>query len=127
MKKINMFTGLMALALVLVPTLTFANTYMFVNTSGNLQSVEANSATQALATAYPMAYNSGVWLVKENGTSPTVPEPLPPKPTGTGNYYLFVNTSGNLQGVWAPNSSVALSTAYPLALHSGVWLNPDIQ
>jgi len=126
-----MLTGFMAIALVLVPAVSSANIYKFVDTSGNLRSVEANSSTQALAIAYPLAYNSGVWLVERNGSSTTVPPipttPIPPISSGTGNYYLFVNTSGNLQGVWAPNSSVALTTAYPLAPHSGVWLNPAIQ
>jgi hypothetical protein len=131
MKKIYMLTGFMAIALVLVPAVSSANTYRFVDTSGNLRTVEANSFTHALATAHPLAYNSGVWLVARNGSStivpPTPPTPIPPITSGTGNYYLFVNTSGNLQGVWAPNSSVALATAYPLAIHGGVWLNPAIQ
>lgn len=123
MQKINILTGFMALALVILPTVSFANTYKFVDTSGNLQSVEANSATEALATAHPLALHSGVWLVEKTDSNTVIPT----QTNGSGNYYLFVNTSGNLQGVWAPNASVALATAHPLAPHSGVWLNPDIQ
>lgn len=127
MKKILMFTGFMAFALVLIPTISFANTYKFVDTNGNLRNIEANSASIALATAYPIAYNSGVWLVDKNSSDTSAPTTTPTQPAGYGNFYLFVNTSGNLQGIWAPNASVALTTAHPLAPHSGVWLNPAIQ
>lgn len=84
-------------------------------------------ASQALATAHPLALHSGVWLVDKNGFKPTVSATITTQTTGSGNYYLYINTSGDIKGVWAPNASVALATAYQLALHSGVWLNPAIQ
>ena len=46
--------------------------------------------------------------------------------TGSGNYYQFIDTGGNIQGVWAANPSMALATAYQPGTHSGVVLGTNL-
>lgn len=108
----------MFMALLLLPGVSMANTYHFIDTSGNLQSMKANSSSIALDTAYQLGIHSGVMLVREGYSIPSTYIPT----TGSGNYYHFIDTSGNLQGMWAVSSSVALNTAYQLGIHSGVML-----
>ncbi|MGM0482573.1 MAG: hypothetical protein ACQEP6_01760 [Patescibacteria group bacterium] len=95
-----------------------ANTYHFIDTGGNLQSVEADNASVALETAHELGIHSGVMLVKDADTIATDPV----ADIGSGNYYHFIDTSGDLQGMWAVNSTVALETAHELGINSGVML-----
>ena len=108
----------MAMALLALPAVSLANTYQFVDTSGNLQSVEANIPATALATAYQLGIHSGVILVGNEDSNLSVPTNI----SGYDNYYQFIDTSGIRQGLWAINSSMALDTSYQLAMHSGVIL-----
>lgn len=108
----------MFMALLLLPAISMANTYHFIDTSGNRQSMEANNSSIALATAYQLGINSGVMMM-EKGDSVVV---IPIVTTGSGNYYHFIDTSGNLQGMWAANSSIAIGTAHQLGIHSGVMM-----
>ena len=61
MKNLIMTSVVMAI-IATVPTLSFAATYQYVNTSGNLASVNADNATQAL-TVSNLAPTSGVILI----------------------------------------------------------------
>lgn len=60
----TLLLGALALAAVVaVPVATFAATYAFVNTSGEVMTVEATTADQALTTAPSLHLRSGVMLV----------------------------------------------------------------
>lgn len=117
-------TTLVVFGMFLSTNIALGATYLFVNTSGNLQSIEANNPTEAMALATNKALHSGVMLV--TGTSmPTTPTPTPtptnPTPTGTGLYtYMFVDTSGNLRTINANSPTEAMNLAPNKALHSGV-------
>ena len=47
----------------MAPALSFAATYAFVNTNGEVMSMEASSSTEALNTAPNLHVHSGVMLV----------------------------------------------------------------
>lgn len=126
MKRKYIISGLMAITILAVPAVSLANTYQFIDTSGTLQNMEADTSAIALGTAPELAVHSGVMLAGEDGIgglvlSANYPS-YPSVNSGSDNYYLFVDTSGNLQGLWAANSSEALATAYQLGIHSGVVL-----
>ena len=113
----------MAIAMIALPAVSFASTYQFIDTSGNLQSMEAANSSIALNTAYQLGVHSGVVLVDEGGIGGLVlPSDDPSTNSGNDNYYQFIDTSGNIKGLWASSPSVALNTAYQLGIHSGVVL-----
>lgn len=120
MKTKNIFAGFMAfsMALLVLPAISMANTYQFIDTSGNLQSIESVSPKAALEDAYRLGIHSGVILVTDGSSGSYTYV----NTSGSGNYYQFIDTSGNLQGLWATNSSAALDQAYQLGVHSGVIL-----
>lgn len=129
MKKIT--TAFVALAISILPAIAFASTYQYVDNSGNLRTVEANSPTQALATAPNIASHSGVMLASQGIVAgatvvvvPTGTTITTVTPTNTAGlfHYQYVNTSGNLQSVWANNSAVAIALAANIAYNSGVML-----
>ncbi|PIR98399.1 MAG: hypothetical protein COT88_01855 [Candidatus Colwellbacteria bacterium CG10_big_fil_rev_8_21_14_0_10_41_28] len=123
MKRKYIIPGLMAIALFALPAVSLANTYQFVDTSGDLQSMEAANSSIALNTAPELGVHSGVILVEEGGIGGLVlPDDNPPANSGSDNYYQFVDTSGDIQGVWAASPSEALNTAHELGIHSGVIL-----
>lgn len=118
MKIKYILNGFMFMALLLLPAISMANTYHFIDTSGNRQSMEASNSAVALATAHQLGIHSGVMMMEKGDSVVVIPIVTP----GSGNYYHFIDTSGNLKGMWAVNSSVALDTAYQLGIHSGVML-----
>lgn len=121
MKKFK--TTLIALAISALPVLALASTYQYVDTGGNLRSVEANSPTQALATAPNLHIHSGVMLVSGNATVVQLPNTgTVVVGTGNGSFYRYVDTNGNLRGVWATSAAAALVTAPNIGMHSGVML-----
>ena len=64
MKKV---LGMVALAAVVaLPGVSFAQTYAYVNTSGDVSSVEADTASQALVTAPSIGVHSGVMLINSS-------------------------------------------------------------
>lgn len=107
-----------AFALLLAPTASFASTYQYIGTDGDLHSVEASSASSALSLATNLALHSGVILVGSDGriseTDGTV--------RMSGTFFQYVDTSGNLQSIDAGNASIAIAKAPNIALHSGVIL-----
>lgn len=108
-------------ALLVLPAVSSAATYLYVGTDGDLHSMEASSATEALATAPNLAVNSGVQLVD----SDTKVTPTKPVVSLTSSFYQYINTSGNLQSVSATSASVAMATATNIAMNSGVILVTD--
>jgi len=114
-------TSLIVLGVVFFSSATFAATYLYVNTSGNLQGIEANNPTEAIATASNIATHSGVLLV--NGTSaPTYYGIGGVVLSATSNTYLYIDTSGNARTVFANNPEEAIAIAPDRAVHSGVVL-----
>lgn len=63
MKKLLFTTALVLGAAVALPAAGLAATYQYVDTQGNMASVEASTGEQALMIAPNKAYNSGVMLV----------------------------------------------------------------
>ena len=120
MKTKNIFIGFMALTLFVLPAITQASTYHFVDTSGNLQSMQADNSNNALNTAPRLGVYSGVMLMNHNSTTSTPFVFNSINTSGSGNYYYFVDTSGNLQGLWATSFTDALNRAHQLGAHSGV-------
>ena len=65
----TLLVGALALAaLVAMPAASFAATYAFVNSDGEVRTVEASSATQALTTAPNLHVHSGVMLLTDDGS-----------------------------------------------------------
>ena len=118
MKTNTMLTGLLATALLALPAVSLADTYHFIDTSGNMQSMEAGSPAEALATAPHLGIHSGVMLIGQGGSNARISM----NSTNFGHFYHFIDTNGDLQGMWAASASVALATAPHLGIHSGVML-----
>lgn len=65
----TLFAGALALAaLTALPAASFAATYAFVNTDGEVRTMEASTATQALTTAPNLHVHSGVMLLDDDGS-----------------------------------------------------------
>lgn len=100
-------------------SLANAETYLYVNTSGQLASYEANSAEAAINQPTDIAYNSGVILVSEyndlTDTDTTVTQPSEGE-----KRYAYVSVSGDLLYVMANSSSAAINSATNIADNSGV-------
>jgi hypothetical protein len=104
MKK-SLLLAVIALGL---PFAALASTYDYVNTSGSLQSVVADTASQAFALATNIAEHSGVAL--DMGSFAATSDPT----------YEYVDLSGNIEIVRAIDAAQALSAATNIAPHSGV-------
>ncbi len=61
--------GIAALAAVVLPTASLAQTFAYVNTSGEVNSVEAVDAMTALRTAPSIGIHSGVLLLQDDDDS----------------------------------------------------------
>lgn len=110
---------LTVLTLLSSPALAFANTYQYIDTNGDLQSIQAANASQAMATAPNLAVHSGVVLGIIGGTGGS----SEPVDNGfSGSYYQYIDTNGNLQSTDAASASSALLNTPDIAPHSGVIL-----
>jgi hypothetical protein len=110
------------IAIGLLPGLSFAATYHYVNTSGEIAAVEAQNAQTALVTAPNIAYNSGVAIdngLLKVGKQVTAFGYVQPINTGLNTYH-FVNTSGYTDSVVAASAQIALMIAPNIAYNSGV-------
>lgn len=119
MKKLlllSVFAPTLAFAL---PLAAFASTYDYVNTSGVMQSVVANSADQALALATNIDPHSGVILDTGVVVTTTNSGVVVTTTTG-GTMFEYVNTAGILETVSAPDSTTAMALAVNRAPNSGV-------
>jgi hypothetical protein len=119
-KKINFstigFGVLFMTALAFSTQAVDAATYIYVTSSGQISSVSANNATEALAMAPNMAAHSGVMLT--NGT----PIQMPVQNIAQYGQYAYVNTSGTVVFISANSPAEALANATNIATHSGVIL-----
>jgi len=113
-------TSLIVLSVFLFSGIASAEKYLYVNTSGNLQNIEANNPTEAIAIASNIATHSGVVL--DDNTSLSMGGIGGFIFSATSNTYLFVDTNGNLRTVVANNFTEAIAIASNIATHSGVMI-----
>lgn len=117
MNKTQIISSFVALSLLILPAVSLANTYQYVNTTGNLQNVQAADATTALATAPNLAVHSGVMQITA-GTPVVNGENTYPN---ANSFYQFIDVNGTVQSINAVSVASAL-TAPGIAPHSGVIL-----
>ena len=119
--KINIVSGLLAMTVLTFGLLNVAgaSTYEYVNTSGNISTVIADSASVALTTANNLAVHSGV--IKTSRTDQKLNQPSN-YDQGQTTSYAYVNTSGEVIEVNANTSAQAFTNSDNIALHSGVML-----
>lgn len=122
MKMKQLTTTLVALAVLVLPAVSLASTYQYVNSAGALQSTEANSSAEALAIASNLGIHSGVMLLGTNGIGGIGGNLVLPVTNTGGNFYQYIDANGNVQSLNAVNSSVALANAYNIGANSGVIL-----
>jgi hypothetical protein len=120
--KNTMILGLMVM-LAALSTFSFnasAATYQYVDTSGNLQRVEAVSASQALMIAPNIGIRSGVMLY--SGLPTVITYVSNDNLISNVSYvtYQYVNTLGQVQSVIASTPEQAFSLATNIAPRSGV-------
>jgi len=125
--KTNIVLGLFAVTALTLGFANFANaaTYQYINTSGQLSTLTANSSQEALATASKLSLHSGVILLDYNtpSLSNNDADTSGQDVQGQGLYvYQYVNTSGNLLSVAADSPQAAMLKANNIAPHSGVML-----
>lgn len=115
------------IALGLIPSLSFAATYFYVDTSGKVSAVEAPNAETAIAIAPDRAIHSGVALdmgYLEEGTD--VNAFGYSNDTEGNELYHFVNSLGITDSVIAPDAHTALEIAPNIHVHSGVAVDRGI-
>ncbi len=115
----NLSTSITAIAFValfLGTTVSAQQAYQYVNTSGNVQTIIAESPTQAILLAENRTSASGVILLGGVGGG----DPINPLGENGAYFYQFVNTSGNIGSMNASSPTEALNTALNLAQYSGV-------
>lgn len=120
MKKLKLFSVIVVTMLLAVivnglPNNVDAATYAYINSSGNLVYVQANSSDGAFTNSANIATHSGVMLVNSSGTV-IVNNP---------NYssgYMYVNDFGTVIRVEANTSNGAFTNSKNIATHSGVMM-----
>ncbi len=112
MNKIIFSMVLAGLFLLGVPT--YASSYQYVNTSGDLSVVTADSSTEAIRTAPNIHPNSGVMLLSGVGGDDAN--------VSGQNSYLYMDANGELRTVSASSSEDALSSSVNRHPNSGVML-----
>lgn len=95
---------------------THAATYEYVNTSGSISTVEANSPTQAIANATNRAMGSGVILVVGENTINNTYKP------SENIQYGYVNEFGVIVAIDANSPTQAFAGSDNISNHSGVIL-----
>lgn len=115
MKKGILLT--LAAALFAVPAIGLAASYHYVTMEGEIKTIEAANAAQALTIAHQngAAHDSGVKA--DQGMLDEGDE--------TGNTYLYVDISGNTKSVTAANVQAAFTLATDIAPDSGVVVIAD--
>ena len=122
MKKILVI----AASMLVVPAISLAATYHYVNVNGQVSDVSAANANQAFALATDIAPHSGVAI--DTGTINAGDTVVPAgsgasAPTVAGASaatYQYVNVNGQVKTVAAANAASAFALATDIAPHSGV-------
>lgn len=99
------------------PAFSFASTYQYVNQSGQLSAVIADTGEGAIAIAPGISAHSGVILVSGNGSTGAVLGAT----YGTATY-AYVNQSGTVIAISADSSAIAFANAFGIDENSGVML-----
>jgi hypothetical protein len=127
-KRFVFATGVLALSalFLVVSTSVQAATYNFVDTSGNLRSVTADSSAEALLTASNIGLHSGVILSSGIGSETVSIAPYNPLAGSynplVGKSYMYINTSGIATVVDANTSTQAFYESNNISSNSGVML-----
>lgn len=118
-------TSLVAVAALFIAASTaFAaeEAYLFVNTTGQLESETSETSTAALNEAVDIKHNSGVILASEYyalaGESITTDEIV----AGSDQVYAYIATDGTMKFVTASSPTEAMSSATDIKYNSGVQL-----
>ena len=65
----TLLLGAATMAALAAPAISLAQTFAYVNTSGEVQTMDADNANQALLTAPNIAVHSGVMLIQSTSDS----------------------------------------------------------
>jgi hypothetical protein len=119
MKKLFIVASALALGF---PVAAFAATYDYVDTTGTMRTIVADSAAQALAIAPNIALHSGVAIHTGTIASASLPTVLGVSftPSGFLHTYQYVDIAGNMRTVQAGSPAEALQIAPNIAPNSGV-------
>ncbi|MDP3880698.1 MAG: hypothetical protein Q8Q32_00760 [bacterium] len=96
--------------------------YAYVDVSGNVRTVVASSAAEALVIAPNRAPNSGVVLVGQASVSSGSVLGATTVVSSGANLYMYVDISGNVRTVMANSAAEAFAKAVNIAPNSGVAL-----
>lgn len=102
------------------PAFSYAATYMYVNQSGQVNTVVADSPSMAMTTAPGIAMHSGVALLSNTGvvlgTNTSTPT------TYNTMTYAYVNQAGTVMTISANSPAAAFANAPGIDASSGVML-----
>lgn len=109
---------LLAITVYGLPKNVDAATYAYINSSGNLVYVQANSSDGAFTNSTNIAMHSGVMLI---GSASTV-SPVIVNNQSFSTGYMYVNSFGTVIRVDANSSDGAFTNSANIAPHSGVMM-----
>jgi hypothetical protein len=109
--KTKIIGALLLSAAFVLPAVSSAATYEYVDRNGNLETLTADSSSQAIAMGANILPTSGVMLIS-NSSGPAT--------------YDFVNTSGSLESEVADSVEQALTQPTDIAPNSGVILQANL-
>lgn len=116
----KVFTTLLILSgIFTASSFAFAETYLYVDTSGELQTETAATPTEAIIEASDRAPHSGVMLVGAAVTTPTT-QTTPELYDSDAEVYAYVAIDGDLELQVAQTPQQAIIFADDRAPHSGV-------
>jgi hypothetical protein len=123
MKNLNLivtsFVILSTFVVAGVASVSEAATYLYVNDSGNVTSVDASSVSGAFTNSINIGTHSGVMLISNSNT-------VLPENTSFDSRYVYVNDTGTVTEVDANSSSGAFTNSINIADRSGVMLIDSI-
>ena len=129
MKKSTVLLGTLAcVATLAIPALTHANTYEYVNTLGNLETVTADTAAQALTIPIDIGAHSGVLLlptVTLQNTYPVTTTTVTPAVTYTPTTMTNTSLPYNIVGTYTSTSTTGTYTMNNATPVSTLMLNQD--
>ncbi len=106
-----------------------ATTYMYVDVNGNLRTIEANTAAEAIAEAPARHPNSGVILASEMSGDLAIGGggDFDGEVTAGQRAYVYVDIFGNLRTVYAYTAAQAIAQAEARHPNSGVIIASNIE
>lgn len=101
---------------IVLPNTSYAATYAYINSSGEMSYVSANSFSEAFAKSVNISTHSGVMLVGFINTNTIINN------QSLLSGYVYVNSSGEVTYVSANSSNGAFLNSINMSQHSGVML-----